>query len=412
MTDLDDKVTADGTAPDASVVARARWAITGVFFVNGMLVATYLVRIPSLKSSLGLTESQLGAILTCWGVAALLTMQLLGRLVARFGSALVIRVATTALPFALFGIGLANDPWLLAVTVAVGGALVGTIDVAINAHAVVVERLRGRPVLNGCHAMWSVSAIIASLLGAAAIRFDMSMAEHTGYLGGVLLVAGLVVTPWLLPASVDQEPAGGSKRAGGRRGGWTGKVLVFGTMGLVLMLCEAAVISWSGVFLHENRGATLAVAAFGFGAFTVCQTLGRLTGDPLTERFGRALVFRAHAAIAIVGFVIVLVGQSTLMSLVGFAVVGYGSSVLVPLIFSAVGHAGGDGPGAATFVSRATTFTYAGILIGPALVGWLGQVIGLAWTFAGLIPLLAAAAFGARVMRPAQAAADSPDRLK
>jgi MFS family permease len=393
-----------GATISEAVVARARWAVTAVFFVNGLLVSTYLVRIPSLKASLGLSESQLGVILTCYGVAAILTMQSVGGLVARFGSARLIRVTLVVLPVALVGIGLANSAVLLGVAVTVTGAVVGTIDVAMNAHAVVVERLRKQPIMNGCHAAWSISAIIASLLGAAAIRAGLSMAEHTLWVGGILLVVGILVTLRLLPASADQaaRPAADTRPAPPKAGllsGWTGQVLVFGSIGLMLMLCEAAVISWSGVFLHESRGASLAVAAFGFGAYTLFQALGRLVGDPLTDRFGRATMFRAHAVIAIVGFVIVLVGQSQFVSLAGFGVLGYGTSVLVPLIFSAVGHAGGDGPGAATFVSRATTFTYTGVLLGPALVGWLAQGVGLSWTFACLIPLMVIAAASARVMK-------------
>lgn len=398
------EVTLDrGTALAESVVARARWAIIGVFFVNGLLIATYLVRIPSLKASLGLSESQLGVILTCYGVAALLTMQLVGRFVARFGSARLIRITLAALPFTLVGIGLANNAVQLAIAVTVTGAVGGTIDAAMNAHAVVVERLYQRPIMNGCHAAWSISAIIASLLGAAVIRAGVSVTAHTLWVGGVLLVIGVPVTLWLLPASADQETkqADRSKpvRKVGWRNGWTGPVLMFGCIGLALMLCEAAVISWSGVFLHETRGATLAVAALGYGAYTLFQTFGRLAGDPLTERFGRVTMFRTHAIVAVIGFGIVLAGQSEFISLAGFAVLGFGTSVLVPLIFSAVGHAGGDGPGAATFVSRATTFTYAGILIGPAVVGWVAQGIGLTWTFAALIPFMALTALSAGIMK-------------
>ncbi|MDQ7810299.1 MFS transporter [Amycolatopsis sp. A133] len=383
-------------------VARARWAITGVFFINGLLLSTYLVRIPSLKASLGLTESQLGVVLTCYGVAAVLAMQSVGRLVARFGSARVILVTLAALPFALVAIGFAGDVVELAAAVTVAGAAAGTIDAAMNAHAVVVERLHRRPIMNGCHAAWSISAIVASLLGAAVIRANVSVAEHTLWVGGLLLPAAIPVALGLLPASADREPklANHTKPAGKARYGWTGAVLVFGCLGLVLMLCEAAVISWSGVFLHEGRGATLAVAALGYGAYTLFQTFGRLAGDPLTERFGRVRMFRAHALVAVAGFVVVLAGRTPLVSLAGFAVLGFGTSVLVPLIFSAVGHAGGQGPGAARFVSRATTFTYAGILIGPALVGWLAQGVGLNWTFAALIPLMVLTALSARVMRP------------
>ncbi|GLY00467.1 MULTISPECIES: MFS transporter [Actinoplanes] len=388
---------------DRRTVDRARWAITLVFFVNGLLISTYLVRIPSLKASLGLGETTLGVVLTCYGVAALGSMQSVGPLVARFGSRNVVRVTLAALPFALAGIGVAGDARQLAVAVAVAGGVHGTLDVAMNAHAVAVEKRRGRPILNGCHAAWSISAILSSLLGAAVIRAGIPVFDHMLWVAVVLFAAGLPLTLWLLPASADRAaPAsgdGGGPARPGWRTGWTRTVAVFGAIGLVLMLCEAAVISWSGVFLHEDRGASLAVAAFGYGAFTLFQTLGRLTGDRLTERFGRTAVFRAYASIAALGFGIVLVGDSPAPALAGFAVLGYGTSVLVPLIFSAAGQAGGEGAGAATFVSRITTFTYAGILMGPAAVGWLGQAFGLSWTFAGLIPFMLAAVLLAGVMR-------------
>jgi MFS transporter len=390
-----------GEAVSGPVVARAGWAITGVFFVNGLLIATYLVRVPSLKVELGLTAPRLAVVLTCFSVAALLAMQSVGTLVGRFGGVRVIRVTLAALPFALAGIGAAGDVAQLAVAVTLAGAVHGVLDVAMNSHAVAVERLLGRPVMNRCHAAWGTSSIVASLAGAAAAGLPVWV--HTAGVAAVALPAGVVAGRWLPPARADRATAGG--RPGQTwRTGWSRQVLVFGSIGLVLMLCEAAVISWSGVFLHENRGATLAVAALGYGAFTLCQTLGRLGGDRLTERFGRVRLFRAHACVVVAGFTIVVLGPSRYVVLAGFAVLGYGTSVLVPLIFSTVGHLGGDG--AATFVARVATFTYTGILTGPALVGWLGQAIGLRWTFAALVPLVVAVALAAGVLSAHAATGD------
>ena len=58
-------------------------------------------------------------------------------------------------------------------------------------------------------------------------------------------------------------------------------MLLFGAMGATVLTCEAAVATWSGVFLHEQLGATLGLAGLGYVAFTACQTLGRLVGDRL-----------------------------------------------------------------------------------------------------------------------------------
>ncbi|MFE7437039.1 MFS transporter [Streptomyces tendae] len=292
----------------------------------------------------------------------------------------------------------------LSLALIVMGTVHGTLDVAMNGHAVVVERLRQRPVMNGCHAAWSVSAVVGSLVGAAVLRSGVSPAGHLLWAGGVLLPVGLAASAWLLPASADRESGPADvpepSRVSGR-GGWSGPVLVLGAMGLALMICEAAVTSWSGVFLHDSRGATLGAAALGYTAFTMCQAIGRMVGDRLTERVGSRRLFRLNGSITVLGLVTVVVGPSQFVSTVGFAVMGIGTSVLVPLIFSAAGHAGGRGPGAATFVSRVTTFTYAGVLAGPALVGWLAQVFDLAWTFAGIIPVMIAVVLGAKAMAPA-----------
>jgi fucose permease len=209
--------------------------------------------------------------------------------------------------------------------------------------------------------------------------------------GAVLLVAGQLAIRGLLPPSADQSA--GKKRASG---GWTRPVLIFGAMGFVVMIGEAAVISWSGVLLHESRGAGLATAGLAFTAFTAFQTAGRLIGDRLTERYGADVLFRGCALVAVIGLTVVVAVPLWPAAIAGFALVGLGGSVLLPLIFSAVGRVGGVE--AATAVSRLTTFTYAGILIGPAVVGWFAAAVGLVWTFTGLVPLLLGVAANARRM--------------
>lgn len=372
------------------VMNKARWAVTAVFFVNGCLVASYIARIPSLKVEHQLSESQLGVVLTLFGAAALVSMQFVGGLVARVGSRSVIRLALTLLPVLLIGVGQARNPVQLGIMVALMGVVHGAVDVAMNAHAVTVERLRGVPIMNGCHAAWSVSAVLASVAGATVTRAGIGTGTHFLYAGIVLLVAAQFATRGLLPPSADRS---GTAQPGERTGwsaGWTRPVLIFGAMGFVVMVGEAAVISWSGVLVHESRGAGLATAGLAFTAFTAFQTVGRLIGDRLTERFGAAALFRVGALVAVTGLTVVVAVPLWPAAIAGFALAGLGGSVLMPLIFSAVGHEGGTD--AAMAVSRLTTFIYAGILIGPAMVGWFAALAGLIWTFAGLVPLLLAVA--------------------
>jgi fucose permease len=334
-----------------------------------------------------------------FGAAALVTMQFVGPEVARFGSAWLIRVGLVGLSVMLAAIGFAHGRVALGAAVFALGAVHGMVDVAMNAHGVAVERAIGRPVMSSCHAAWSISAVVAALLGGALIKTGVAASAHLLAIAAVTLVGSLVVGRQLLPASagrqggpstLDGEPEDGGRRRAGWRTGWTWSVVALGITGTLLMVCDGATLTWSGVFLHDNRGATLAAASFGVTAYTASQTLGRLVGDRLKARFGASAVFRLGGLIGVLGFCAAMAAPTPVLAVIGFAILGLGTSSMLPLTFSAAGHAGGTGPGAATFLARFTTFTYAGILLGPAVIGWVAESIGLLWTLVALIPLLLA----------------------
>jgi MFS family permease len=391
----------DLSTPAVGVAAPARWPAAAVFLLNGLTMSTYLVRMPSLKAEHHLTDGQLGAIGMLFALAALACMQFVGPLVARVGSRPVLRASLAVMPVLLALLGLAGDLVTFAVLLTALGAVHGTTDAAMNAHAVTVERVGGRPLLNRCHAAWSVSAIVASLAAAGLAQAGVSLGRHLTGAGIVLLAGGLLLGPHLLPAAADRHTrpaatagAGGGGRAG-RRAGWTAALVALGLTGTALMVFEAAALGWGAIFLHDGKGASLGLAATAVTAYTVGQTLGRLAGDRVTLRFGAARAFRAGALVAAGGLGFVVAAPRPMWAAGGFAVMGLGTSVLLPLVFSAVGRLGGTTP--AVVVSRMTTFTYAGILVGPAAIGWAAGLVGLSWTMAALVPVLVAVALLTRL---------------
>lgn len=383
-------------------------AIRAVFFLNGLMMGTYIVRVPSLKVQEGLSTTQLGLMATLFAAAALVAMQFVGGLVARVGSGPLIRVGLVAMPLVLAAVGSSHGYTGLMVASAALGAVHGTIDVGMNAHAVAVERTIGRPVLSGCHAAWSLSVVAAALLGSGVIAGGVSLRSHLTGVAGLALLSGLVVGRHLLPATVDRRRvdltdlgtgprlAANPNRAPGRPP-WTWSLVGLGMTGFAVMVCEGVALSWGGVFLHDHRGASLALASAAVLAFTLGQAGGRLVGDRLTLRYGPVRLFRAGALVATAGFAVALLAPHPLVAVVGFTLAGLGGSPLLPLTFSAAGHAGGSGQGAATFVARLTTFTYTGILLGPAVIGWAAAGIGLQWTLLFVLPVYAATALITRL---------------
>ncbi|MDG4826490.1 MFS transporter [Asanoa sp. WMMD1127] len=418
---------------------RARWAITAVFAVNGMLIATMAARAPSVKVDLGLSTGQLGLTTAAFGVAAVMAMQWAGGLVARYGSRSVVRLAVSVLPALLVATAAPDGLVGLAAVFLVFGAVHGVLDVAMNAHAVAVERELGRPILNGCHAAWSIGAVGGSLLASGAAQLGLSRAVHFGVVAAVLTPLIAVWTRALLPAAVDAaaparqaepaahrastadhpatagqpaapahpatagQPAAPAQPAtAGQAGGepaprrprvpWSRPLVVLGAMGATVLTVEAAVANWSGILLHDRLAAPLGMAALGYVAFTASQTAGRLVGDRLLARRAPHDLLRVGTLTAAAGLALVLVSPWPALAIAGFAVVGIGLATPLPVLFGAAGHLGAAAGGAAGAVARFTTMTYSGILLAPAVIGAVADLVGLTWTLAALVPMLAAVA--------------------
>lgn len=375
-------------------------AARAVFFLNGLTLSTFIVRQPSLKLSHHLTDGQLGMLGMCFAVAALVAMQSVGPLVAAFGVR-VLRASLVVMPVLLGLVGLARGPVQLALATTALGAVHGATDAAMNGYAVGVERAVKRAILNGCHAAWSISAVLASLVTAALARAGIGLTVHLVAAAAILLAGGLAVGS-LLPrmehvdaGAVATAPA--PMRRDRWRDGWTRTAVVLGLSGTALMVCEGAALGWGGVFLHDHKGASLGLAAIAVTAYTGGQAGGRLVGDRLAMRYNPGLVFRTGGLVAASGLTVALLAPHPATAVAGFAIMGLGTSVLLPLTFSAVGQAGSGGGSTAVLVSRFTTFTYAGILLGPAAIGWAAQAIGLTWTLASLVPVLSAIALLTRL---------------
>jgi MFS family permease len=163
-------------------------------------------------------------------------------------------------------------------------------------------------------------------------------------------------------------------------------------MAAVVLIGESAVGSWSGVFLHDDLDASIAAAAAGYIGFSACHAGGRLVGDRLESRFGPGALLRGGGLLAGIGLATVVVAPVFVLTVTGFALFGLGLSVLLPVILRMAGHEGAraGNAGAAAALAHVGTLTYAGMLLGPVLVGWLAQWVGLRATFAGLLLLLGA----------------------
>lgn len=367
--------------------ARERIATRIAFFIGGFAISAWAPLIPFAKRKLALDDGQLGLMLLCLGVGSVLMMPLAGGLAARFGCRRMILAAGAVICLCMPALMLAPSIPVLALVLAVFGASMGVLDVVMNVQAVIVERASGRAMMSGFHGMYSVGGIAGAggVAGALALGAPSLLA-----IGGMAVVAALLLAGarrGLLEEGGDaDQPAFVLPR---------GRVLLVGAVCFAMFLSEGAVLDWSAVFLTSVRNADPATAGFGYVAFAVTMTVGRLTGDRIVQALGAFRVVVCGALIAAAGFTLAILVPSSLAGLAGFALVGAGAANVVPVMFSAAGRQRSMPTHLA--VAAVTTMGYAGVLLGPAALGFIAKLTSLAAALGLLVVLLVAVALVARV---------------
>lgn len=386
---------------------RGRRAVAAMFLVNGFVTGSWAPQIPFLLPRHGIGEAVLGLLILLFGVGAVAAMAGAGLLIARLGSRGVLAGFALASAGALALVVLAPSLPLLAAAMFAMGAVLGSMDVAQNASAVVVERRLGRPIMSASHGFWSLGGFAGAALGGPAIGL-LGPAGHALAVSGASLLLVLVALPGL-PADPPAPAAGGARGRAFPRGA---AVWILGLMALVAMLPEGAVLDWAALYLSRELGAGVAASGLAFAAFAGAMAAMRFAGDGLRNRFGAVGVLRVSALVAAAGLLAAALAPTAALTVGGFAVAGLGVANCVPVLFSAAGNQPGSAPGAA--IAAVSMLGYSGILVAPSAIGVVAEAAGFRPTYAALALLLlgvaalaprAAAADAARPVRPATAGA-------
>jgi MFS family permease len=365
------------------------------FGLNGFAVGMWVVHIPSIEQKTGITHSTLGLLLLVLGGAAFTGMQVAGPLVDKLGQRRLVPAAGILLGIALAGPGLATNWWTLGLTLILIGFGNGSIDVGMNAQAVVVERGYPRPIMAAFHAMWSIGGAIAAVVGAATLRADVPPEVTLASAGVLCIVLSLVASRFLLEATVPPEHdlARGEQRAKpSAKLVWALGGLAFG-----LMLSEGVANDWAALHFRDILGTSVSTAAYAYGAFAVAMTVGRFLTDRVAAVVGPAAIVRWGAAMAAVGLTLVIVVPWVPVALVGWAVFGLGLAGGVPQLFTAAGNLDPRSSGA--LMARVVGLGYVGLLAGPALIGGLAHWMPLNIAFILPVVLCVLTFFGGPVLK-------------
>jgi len=401
--------TADTSTPTLGAPPRAARVATWIYFgLNGFAIGMWVVHIPNVEQATDISHSTLGLLLLVLGAAAFIGMQVAGDLVDRIGQRRLVPAAAVLLGIALFGPGLANNWWTLGLTLVAVGFANGALDVGMNTHAVVVERLYPRPIMAAFHAMWSIGGAFAAGIGAVALRLDVPTEVSLGACGALIIVVALATGRYLLgdapvekvapvetSAPQELEVAPPSSKLVWQLGG-----LAFG-----LMLAEGVANDWAALQFRDVLGTSTSTAAYAYGAFAVAMTIGRFATDRVAALIGPTAIVRYGAALAAIGLALVIVAPWVPLALVGWALFGLGLSGGVPQLFTVAGNL--DARATGVLMARVVGLGYVGLLAGPAVIGALAHWMPLNIAFVLPVILCVLTVVFASVMKSAEPAKET-----
>lgn len=363
---------------------------------------------PAIRSQLGVSTGTIGVLVACSTVGSIVGLTVARWALHRLGGrgAVLAALLVIAGSLALMGAGVTSSSVpLVAVGFTVVGLGLGSLDVSINVEGAAAERAAGRTLLPLMHAGWSGGAAIGAAIGAACAAGGLGPGTQFLLLAAFVALIGLIIArgiPTETPEEVEAEPDAVAWRAKVRSWlrGWNDRRLLL--IGLVLLgveFGEGSANNWLSLSAKQNHHQTAAVAALFLTLFAVSEASARVAAGPLVDRLGRVRMLRYTIALGICGIALFVLGHATWIVAIGVVLWAIGVSMGFPLGMSAAAE--GDDP--ATQVSVAASIGYQASLIGPPVIGFLAESVGLLSSLWLLAILFVAAFAAAGSLRPQRA---------
>lgn len=355
--------------------AQIRIAVSVFFFCQGICFASWASRIPDIKTTLQLSEAALGSILLALPAGQLTMMPFSGKLVTRFGSKYVLRLAAIGYALTLILIGSSTASWQLAAALYIFGLSGNLCNISVNTQAVNAESLFGRSILASFHGVWSTAGFTGALVGLLMMHFNLLPVYHFMIVAVTVITLNLFFQKKLIITPVSKT-ASSFKRFQFPKG----LLLQLGLIAFCCLSAEGCMFDWSGVYFKEVVEVKGELVSLGYASFMVMMATGRFTGDRLAERFGRKKMVQLSGVLIFTGMMIAVLLPNIIFATIGFMIVGFGVSSIIPLVYSTAGKVKEVASGIA--IATVSGVGFLGFLMGPPLIGYIAELAGLRSSFA------------------------------
>ena len=352
------------------------------FFIYAFSLGAMFPRLDDIQTSLEIDKAELGLLLLCIPLGLQITLLFADRLVRAISLKNVICLGIPSICFTQFAAVAVNQIAFFAFFLIICGAFVAVVEVAINLEADRVEHALGSRIMNRSHAFWSIGFFSAAVVGALFSQFKVMLEIHFLLVCGIAFLISKIIFEDYIVASPRHTNVTTIKKFSLP----TGPIFVMVLFTMSAMLVEGASIDWSVIFMREIHSASPLISGFSLAMAAFSQALVRFFGDNLLNKFGPILISVASLFFMFLGIFLIVLSNSITLAIFGFLFLGAGSAVIFPMAIS-IAASRSDRP-AETNVASLTQFAFGMFLLGPPILGFVGEAYSLRWSFSLCIPLL------------------------
>ena len=374
---------------------HSRLSVTYIFFICGLLSGNWVVRIPELQQQYSLTKGDLGLVLTGGPIGSILIMLFVGNLISKYSSKNMTILGTLGFHILLPMIFLMPNPFIIWVYLACIGISTTIMDVSMNSQGIEVEHKLKTSAMSSFHAFFSIGNVFGAILGSIFIELGFNPIEHFFIISIVFLPISLISFKFLRN---ERLPKVSTKQNSFTIQLPPKEVWVIGLIAFFAVIGEMMIGDWGSIYVITSTGVTTSIAAFGYATFAVCMTIGRLSGDILSNRFPNDRIVKVFAIIGAIGMLVVISTTDLLFIIFGFALFGIGLSILIPTVFKVAGKNAGTEIG--TGIAGVALFAYSAGIVEPVFIGQMAELFSLKIAFLLVGVLIAMIYFMAINLKP------------
>lgn len=383
-------------------IRSAWWSNVILFLAHGLIVSTWVSRIPAVKAALGLSNGVFGLTLLSSAFGAVAFIPVAGILIGKYGSRKVCVCSGVLFSSSLIPVAAAPNVYVLAASLFAYGAFAASMDVSMNAQGVEIEQALKKPTMSRFHGSFSAGGMVGAAIGGMVAAHGIATLPHFAVSAAFNASLVLAAMPFLLEAHID--PDSGDHRLPFSK--IPPVLLALSAIGFCILLSEGAMADWTAIYLRQNVHAGPGVAAAGYSVFSASMAIFRFLGDWITARLGPMRTVRTASLLAAFGLTGALVVSNAQWSLPGFAITGAGFSVIIPLVFGGGGRVRGIKPGAG--IATVTGIGYVGFIVGPPAIGFASDAVTLRYALCIVVGCCLISAALAGSMRALAAPGENP----